>query len=77
MHLGFVNDAGCYGAFVCEPDREKEMFGSVMSAFEVVFPPLAPLRHEASEIIIATRITPAVQPMRFRMRDSSCTKFRM
>jgi hypothetical protein len=70
-------DAGCYGAFVGEPDREKEMFGSVMSAFEVVFPSLTPLRHEVSEIIIATRIIRAVWSICLRISNSSRTNFRM
>ncbi|MBV8353182.1 MAG: hypothetical protein JOZ21_13000 [Verrucomicrobia bacterium] len=66
-----------YGGFVGEADREKEMFGSVMSAFEVVFPSLTPLRHEVSEIIIATRIILAVRSICLRIRNSSRTNFGM
>jgi hypothetical protein len=66
-----------YGAFVGEPDREKEMFGSVMSAFEVVFPSPTPLRHDVSEIIIATMIILAIRSIWLRISNSSRTNFRM
>jgi hypothetical protein len=56
------------------PRLEKEIFGSVTSSFDVVFPP-PPLWHEASKITVATRIKPAARSIRFRIRNSSCANF--
>jgi hypothetical protein len=52
------------------------MLGSVTSCFEVVFPPLPPLSHEAREITAATRINLAARSIRFRICNNSRTNLR-
>src|SRR5271166_6909985 len=44
-----------------------------MSAFEVAFPPLCPLWHEAREDISASTINRAAIPIRFRIENNSRT----
>jgi hypothetical protein len=44
-----------------------------MSAFEVAFPPLRPLWHEAREAISASTINRAAIPIRFRIENNSRT----
>jgi hypothetical protein len=56
--------------FVCEPPCEKAVFGSVMSAFEVAFPPLW---HAAKEVTDPNTINPTVRTTSFRMRNDSRT----
>ena len=58
---------------VCAPPLEKAVFGSVMSAFEVAFPPLCPLWHETRENISASMINRAAIPIRFRIENNSRT----
>jgi hypothetical protein len=56
---------------------EKEVFGSVTSSFDVVFPPPPSLWHEAREIITAIRINRAASSICFRIRNSSRANFEM
>ena len=48
------------------------MFGSVISALLLE---VRPLWHEASKIVIATKINPAASSIRFRIRNSSRANF--
>jgi hypothetical protein len=53
------------------PGLEKEIFGSVTFAFDVLFPPPPPLWHEASGAISAARINRTALFNCFRIRNKS------
>ena len=62
-----------YCASLRVPGLEKEIFGSVTSAFDVPFP-APPLWHEASDAISTARMNRAAQLDCFRIRNESRTK---